>query len=74
MNSGDNKDRWHSIKGCSVTNSDVDEFLEEIKTVCIKHGYSIGHEDGHGSFLIEKYTEEDFKWLNDAGIGYSIED
>lgn len=41
-------------------------FLEEIKTVCKKHGLSISHEGGYGAFEIEKYSEDNMVWLLDA--------
>jgi len=45
---------------------EVDAFIEEVLAVCKKHGFSIGHEDGHGSFLIEDYSEGDSDWLRNA--------
>jgi hypothetical protein len=44
-------------------NSKIDAFLAEIRGVCEKHGFSISHEDRHGSFEIEEYDEEDMQWL-----------
>lgn len=44
----------------------VKAFLEDIKNVCIKHGFSISHEDDWGAFQIEKYKEENITWLFDA--------
>lgn len=58
--------RWNSATSGYVENAKVDAFLEEIVAVCQKHGMSISHEDGHGSFLIEKYSEMTRDWLLDA--------
>ncbi len=33
----------------------VAAFLDEIEEVCKKHGFGIGHEDGHGAFKITTY-------------------
>ena len=41
----------------------VEEFIQEILAVCEKHGLSISHEDGHGSFEIEEYNEHNCEWL-----------
>lgn len=45
-------------------------FLDEIHSVCKRHGLSISHEDGHGSFIIENYDERNIDWLFDAHKGY----
>ena len=45
-------------------------FLEDIKLVCKKYNLSISHEDYYGKFLIEKYDEENIKWLFDASKNY----
>jgi len=45
-------------------------FLNDINEVCKKHGMSISHEDGHGSFIITKYDEENIKWLFGASKGF----
>ena len=41
-------------------------FLEEIGEVCRKHGYSIGHEDGHGAFIVRPFDEGYLEWLGHA--------
>ena len=41
-------------------------FIEDVLTVCKKHGFSIGHEDGHGGFEIHQYREHYSEWLRDA--------
>lgn len=35
----------------------ISAFLEEIEAVCERHSISIGHEDGHGRFLILDYDD-----------------
>lgn len=45
-------------------------FLEEIRDVCVRHGLSISHEDGHGAFIVQQYSEENIEWLFSAGKDY----
>jgi hypothetical protein len=40
--------------------------IEEILVVCKKHGISISHEDDHGGFVIEPWSEENADWLRQA--------
>ena len=47
----------------------VDAFIEEVIEVCKRHELSISHEDGHGTFEIEKYSESNVKWLRQANDG-----
>lgn len=56
--------RWGS--GDYVENPLVDAFIEDVLAVCAKHGYSISHEDGHGAFEIEKFSEDFSEWLRNA--------
>ena len=46
----------------------VIDFLEDIIKVYEKHNLSIFHEDSGGSFVIEKYSEENSKRLKDASL------
>jgi hypothetical protein len=55
--------RFSNKAGKSKEFPEIDKFLEEIKTVCEKHGMSISHEDGHGGFEIEDYDEYNIEWL-----------
>lgn len=41
----------------------VQAFIEDIIEVCKKHGMSISHQDGHGSFIINEYNETNSTWL-----------
>ena len=51
----------------------VDAFLSDIKAVCLRHSMTIGHEDGHGSFVIDSCDgEDDLEWLMGADVGYTI--
>jgi hypothetical protein len=45
---------------------DVTKFLREIADVCHRHGFSLGHEDGHGAFLVERWNPLDEEWLLEA--------
>ena len=47
----------------------VDEFLKEIVEVCKRRGFSISHEDGHGSFVIRRGFDQHLAdWLSEAFI------
>lgn len=43
------------------------DFLVDVLRVCKNYGFSISHEDGHGSFIISKWSESDARWLGEAG-------
>ena len=45
-------------------------FLDEIHSVCVRHGLSISHEDGHGAFIIKDYDERNIDWLFNANKHY----
>jgi hypothetical protein len=40
------------------TPKDMKAFFDDIQTVCQHYGVSISHEDTHGSFVIESYSEK----------------
>lgn len=44
----------------------VEDFLLEVRNLCKKHGLSISHEDGHGSFVIVEYADWGDKWISAA--------
>lgn len=58
--------RWAHGKGGYIESAKIDAFIEEVLDVCKKHGFSIGHEDGHGAFEIEKFNESSSSWLRNA--------
>lgn len=58
-------------KNLRVAMPDVDAFLEEVIEVCLKHGMSISHEDGHGAFIVENAKETNFAWLRAAAVDRS---
>jgi hypothetical protein len=59
--------RWNTDTQESEEHPEIDTFIEEILSVCKRHGLSIGHEDGHGAFEIHPYSPECFEgWLRDA--------
>lgn len=60
--------RWDATAHGYVENPEVDAFLDEIIAVCRKHGFSIGHEDGQGAFLIDEVDEQNFDWLRGAHL------
>lgn len=63
--------RWISGTGFETDKTKLDKveaFLADILAVYEKHKMSLGHEDNHGSFLIEKLSKENTDWLNAAAI------
>lgn len=67
--------RWLTSRsgGREVDTPNVDAFLEEIFEVCRRRGYSIGHEDIGGSFVIGSYRDKhDEEWLARASIDDTI--
>lgn len=51
-------------------------FLKDLLSVCKKHGFSIGHEDTQGSFIIYPYEGEGddtlTEWLLDASVDETV--
>ncbi|MEC2236639.1 hypothetical protein P9G78_17870 [Bacillus subtilis] len=43
--------------------------LKEVEAVCKRHNMTFSHEDCHGAFIIENYSEENMKWLASAMDG-----
>lgn len=52
-----------------MENQNIERFLYEIIEVYKKYGFSIAHQDEHGSFEVEKYKEENIEWLLGANDG-----
>lgn len=50
--------------------AELSAFFTEIEEVCRKHNLSISHEDGHGSFIVEVYEQENLRWLANANRNY----
>ena len=46
------------------------KFMEEIEVICKKYGLSISHEDGHGSFEIDEFNQNNIDWLKAANINW----
>jgi len=61
--------RWSRASDEDVDTPDIDEFLTEVIDVCKRFNMSIGHEDGHGAFLVRRGFCVDYaEWLWGAGI------
>ncbi len=60
--------RWNCKEGRFVERPDVDRLIEEILAACRKHSMSLSHEDTHGAFVIEAFSEKKAAWLKDAMI------
>lgn len=59
-------ERWSINNSANCENEKIDTFIEEVIAVSKKHGFSISHEDVHGSFEIEEYSESNISWLREA--------
>lgn len=46
----------------------VDAFLAEIRAVCVRHGMVLESEDGHGSLVVEAWTDRYVARLDEADI------
>lgn len=44
----------------------VRKFLTEYEELCKKYNFSLSHQDGHGSFIIEHYSQSNIDWVKDA--------
>ena len=40
-------------------------FLKELKKLYLKYNISISHEDCQGSFILEDFSEYNWKWISD---------
>lgn len=66
-----NKETWDSkINKFIQTPQRMIEFFIEIERICKKYNLSISHEDQHGSFIIEKFDEQNINWLKCADKNY----
>lgn len=66
MECDEDMERYSRKQSKSVNNKAIDEFIEEVLSVCRKHGLSIGHEDSQGSFIILNYDEVFSQWFQAA--------
>ncbi len=64
-----NIDRWDCRKSKKSKSENIDSFLFDLIKVCNEHGYSISHEDGGGSFVVNNINSHDIDWLLSANIG-----
>ena len=48
------------------TEAEVQEFLDGLEELYRRHDMSLSHEDGHGSFIIENYSDFNLKWVRRA--------
>lgn len=63
---------WDLITGELVEMPEsMKKFIEDIDSVCKKHNLSISHEDYHGKFIIEEYSEANIEWLRTADKSYT---
>lgn len=46
-------------------------FLNELEELYKKYGFSIGHEDSQGGFIIEDFDESNVEWIKDASVEVS---
>lgn len=60
--------RWDGKLGRFVERADIDTFLREVVALCRKHGFSVAHEDTHGSFEIHGFNDSDAAWLLEAAL------
>ena len=60
---------WDSHKGEFIeTPANIVNFYNDIEAVCKRYDLSISHEDGHGSFELEPYCDDNIDWLRNSNI------
>ena len=42
------------------------DFIRQYEELCIKTGITISHEDTQGSFILERFNNEDLEWVKNA--------
>lgn len=45
---------------------EVEAFLAAVADLCKQHNLSLSHEDGHGAFQVEHYSDYNTEWLMQA--------
>ena len=64
--------RWNKkINDYIKSPKKIENFLNEIDTICKKYNLSIAHEDIGGAFMIENYNIYNIEWLRDAHLNLS---
>ncbi len=58
--------RWNLKLRKNIENPSIDAFLQDISKVCEQHHMSISHEDIHGAFIVEDYSQDNIEWLMNA--------
>jgi hypothetical protein len=46
------------------------KFIKEIEEICKKYDLSISHEDRHGAFEIDKFSQDNIDWLKAAHVNW----
>ena len=68
------KEVWNEFLGeYEEMPAEMEAFLDDIEAVFRKHGFSIGHEDGHGGFKIHLLSEGNIRWFKGASKSYTKE-
>lgn len=58
---------WSTQKREHVKMSEeIRSFLIEYEELCRKHNITLSHEDGHGAFLIDDFSESNIEWVSQA--------
>jgi len=47
----------------------VESFLDAYAHLCRQHGLCLSHEDGHGAFIVERYSKHCVNWVRSAILG-----
>ena len=55
--------RWNCEAKDEIEHPKVDAFLNEIISVCKKHGFSLSHEDFHGAFVVCGFNNDNAERL-----------
>lgn len=67
----DDNETWdNELRDFIKTPIEMENFFNEIDILCKKYNLSISHENSHGNFIIEKYSEYNSDWLRSASKGY----
>ena len=66
------RDQWRSREVASP--GKIEAFLDAYEKLCREHGFSLSHEDGHGAFEIEAFSQNDIEWVRGAHIGQTLDE